>query len=55
MGGESEGYTFGLLEHALDGAGTAGAGHGDIEVVVVLGVCCHCLQRMYVDLGFGKS
>jgi len=29
--------TLELLEHALDGAGAAAAGHGDVELVVVLG------------------
>ena len=38
---EGEGWggddTVGLLQHALDGAGAAAAGHGDVEVVVVGG------------------
>lgn len=29
--------TLKLLQHALDGAGAAAAGHGDVELVVVLG------------------
>ena len=29
------GQTFGFLEHALDGAGAAGAGHCYVEFVVV--------------------
>jgi len=29
--------TIELLEHALDGAGAAAAGHGDVELVVVFG------------------
>lgn len=29
--------TFGFLEHTLDGAGAAPAGHLDVELVVVVG------------------
>lgn len=30
-------HTIELLEHALHGAGAAAAGHGNVELVVVLG------------------
>lgn len=42
--GEWGGRTLCLLEHPLDGAGAAAAGHGDVEFVVVLGlgVWGHC-------------
>lgn len=36
--------TVHLLEHALNGAGAAAAGHGDVELVVVVGhVVCICV------------
>ena len=34
---DRKGLTIELLEHALHGAGAAAAGHGDVELVVVLG------------------
>ena len=38
------GLTIEFLEHALDGAGTAAAGHGDVELVVMFRHGCDLLQ-----------
>jgi hypothetical protein len=41
--------TFELLEHALDGAGAAAAGHGDVELVCVrhlVGCVCGCQNEV---------
>jgi hypothetical protein len=35
--------TIELLQHALNGAGAAAAGHGDVELVVVFGHFELCL------------
>lgn len=49
---EMEGrVTLELLQHALDGARAAAAGHADIEDVVVLGVG-HCVWWLSVALVF---
>lgn len=52
-----DGLTVHLLEHALDGAGAAAAGHGDVEFVGVLGGhCCGlCEGRWCAELDFGCS